>query len=43
MGERSDEMNRHYDTGASDAVGTDEIAPTDDTAEIRAGIEETRT
>src|SRR3954471_74061 len=43
MGERSDEMNRHYDTGASDAVGTDEIAATDDTAETRAGIEETRT
>jgi len=39
MGERSDEVNRHYDTGASNAAGADEI---EDTTEIRAGIEETR-
>jgi ElaB/YqjD/DUF883 family membrane-anchored ribosome-binding protein len=42
MGERSDEVNRHYDTGASNAAGADEIENADDTAEIRAEIEETR-
>jgi len=42
MGERSDEVNRYYDPGASNPAGTDEIKHTDDTAEIRAGIEETR-
>jgi len=43
MGERSDEMNRDYDPGASNAVGADDIDHTEETAEIRAGIEETRT
>jgi gas vesicle protein len=42
MGERSDEVTRHYNTGASSATGGDETAHTEDTAEIRAGIEETR-
>src|SRR5215212_6703094 len=42
MGERSDEVNRNYDTGASNAAGADEIEQTEDTAEIRAEIEETR-
>jgi len=42
MGERSDEVNRHYDTDAADAAGADEIEVTEDTTEIRAGIEETR-
>jgi len=35
-------VNRHYDTSASNAAGADEIEHTDDTAEIRAEIEETR-
>jgi len=43
MGERSDEVNRQYDPGASNAVGADDIDHTEETAEIRAGIEETRT
>jgi len=42
MGERSDEVNRHYNTGASDAAGTEGIEQTEDTTEIRAEIEETR-
>jgi len=42
MGERSDEVNRHYDTDAAIAAGADDIEVTEDTAEIRAGIEETR-
>jgi len=42
MGERSDEVNRHYDTGVSNAAGANEIETTEDTSEIRAGIEETR-
>src|SRR3954468_22087916 len=42
MGERSEEVNRYDDTGASNAAGADEIEHTDDTAEIRAEIEETR-
>jgi len=43
MGERSDQMNRDYKTGASNAAGADKIEQTEDTAEIRAEIEETRT
>jgi gas vesicle protein len=42
MGERSDEVNRHSDTGASNPASAEEIQHTDDTTEIRAGIEETR-
>jgi hypothetical protein len=42
MGERSDEVNRHYDTGAANAAGANEIEATEGTTEIRAGIEETR-
>jgi len=42
MGERSDEVNRHYDTGASNPAGAEGIEQTDDTTEIRAEIEETR-
>jgi gas vesicle protein len=42
MGERSDEVNRHYDTSASNPVGAEGIEHTDDTTEIRADIEETR-
>jgi gas vesicle protein len=42
MGERSDEVNRHYDTGAANVAGANEIEATEDTTEIRAGIEETR-
>jgi len=42
MGERSDEVNRYYDTSTSDAAGADATEQTEDTAEIRAGIEETR-
>src|SRR3954466_583870 len=43
MGERSDQVNRDYGAGASDAAGAEAIQHTDDTTEIRAGIEETRT
>jgi gas vesicle protein len=42
MGERSDQVNRDYGAGASDAAGAEAIQHTDDTTEIRAGIEETR-
>jgi hypothetical protein len=42
MGERSDQVNRDYEIGASNAAGADEIEQTEDTAEIRAEIEETR-
>jgi len=42
MGERSDQVNRDYETGVSNTAGADEIEPTEDTAEIRAEIEETR-
>jgi len=42
MGERSDQINRHYHTGASDAPGAEETEQTDDMTEIRADIEETR-
>jgi gas vesicle protein len=42
MGERADEVNRHYDTDATNAAGANEIEAPEDTAEIRAGIEETR-
>jgi len=42
MGERSDEINRNYGTGASNSAGAEEIQHTDDTTEIRTGIEETR-
>lgn len=51
MGQRSDEVNRYGrsddtpfnpDTGASVSAGAAEIEAADDTAEIRAGIEETR-
>jgi hypothetical protein len=42
MGERSDEVNRHYDADALNVRRADEIEQTEDTAEIRAEIEETR-
>jgi len=42
MGERADEVNSYYDIDAANAAGADEIEATEDTAEIRAGIEETR-
>ena len=42
MGQRADEVNRYDDTGAPNTMGAEETASTDDTAEIRAEIEETR-
>jgi len=42
MGERADQVTRHYTTDASSAAGANKIEHTDDTAEIRAEIEETR-